>query len=149
RESGFLRGNLRSSTFFTEFGRDTFMRFQLGYQKVLTHTYEKDTSFNTRVVGDIITRMDMYRKMYRGIINGMDSLERQKFLAGRTMRTMAQYLALGRLIGEKTNECFPVIICHPTQNIGLFNGRNKFLLPSDGTFPQPTIPVIKMKKEVY
>ncbi len=141
---------LVSSSFFGEFGRERFLNFQHSYSELLQKRFQSDRSFNTRVVGDIIARTNLYRKMYPDVFRndiGLD--ERDSFLVGRTIRTMAQYLVLGRLIGEKSDECFPVIICHPTKNIGFFNDRNKFLLPTDGTFPQPTIPVIKMKKEVY
>jgi hypothetical protein len=91
--------------------------------------------------------MDMYFKMYKEVIDTMDFPERQLFLIGRTIRTMAQYLTLGRLIGEDAN--YPLIICHPTRNIGLFNDRNKFPFPQDGKSPQPTIPVFELKKGVY
>lgn len=137
-----LDRKLKSSSFFEEFGRERFMYFQEAYQKVLTQRISIDGSFNMRVTGDLIARREMYRHMYPGISD-------QDFLIQRTLRTMAQYLALGRLIGEKTNECFPMIIVHPTRNKGVFNERNRFLLPGDEPRPQPTIPIFEMKRRVY
>jgi hypothetical protein len=103
-----------------------------------------------RVEGDRLARNEMYRKMYPNIYSeSVNSSERQDFLIGRTIRTSAQYLSLGRLVAEKIGGCFPVIICHPTKNISYFNDRNKFLLAEDGLQPQPTIPIFEMKRKVY
>lgn len=142
-----LRGDLRSSSFFGEFGRERFMQFQRDYQQVLLDRYGKDSSFSMRVTGDTVARMDMYRKMYDSILKSMDDMETHNFLVERTIRTMAQYLTLGRLIGESATH--PAIIVHPTRNKGMFNSRNKFLLSIDGSQPQPTIPVFEMKRRVY
>ena len=145
-----LGSKLRSSSFFGEFGRGRFMELQADYEKVLAVRLESDNSFRMRVLGDLIARSEMYRKMYPdNLFSGMTGNERTDFLIKRTLRTMAQYLALGRQIGEKQDECFPMIIVHQTRNKGVFNERNKFLLPGDGLQPQPTIPVFEMKRKVY
>jgi hypothetical protein len=146
-ENNYLSANIRSSSFYEEFGRERFLTYQINYQNLLSERYQDDSSFSMRVGGDVLARMDMYRKMYRGILGDMESKVRTDFLVGRTIRTMAQYLTLGRLIGEGAK--YPVVLCHPTRNLGLFNDRNKFLLPEDGVHPQPTIPVFEMKKGVY
>lgn len=140
---------MKSSSFFDEFGRNTFMAYQEKYQKLVGERYHQDHSFQSRVTGDLLMRMEMYSKMYPGIGREMKREEREEFLVGRTLRTMAQYLTLGRLIGLKGDECYPVIISHPTRNKGVFNERNRFVLPEDGNRPQPTIPVLEMQRRVY
>jgi len=142
-----INGRIISSSFFREFGEDRFMTCQHAYQEVLLERYRNDDSFRQRVKGDIVQRMEMYKKMYVGVIDRMDIQEQEEFLVGRTLRTMAQYLTLGRLISEKSK--YPVIINHPTRNIGVYNERNKILLPGDAPQPHPTIPVFEMKFSVY
>ena len=139
-----------SSSFFNEFGRERFINYQERYKEVLKKRYKFDDSFRMRVNGDLVSRMDMYKNMYPDVFQGnINFLDRTKFLIDRTLRTMAQYLTLGRLIGENGDLISPMIICHPTRNIGMFNDRNKFVLPEDGPQPQPTIPVFEMKRRVY
>ena len=142
-----MSGNMRSSSFFQEFGRDRFECYESAYKQVLAKSLAVDNSFCNRVTLDIVARMDMYRKMYGGVLINMGAADKDEFLVDRTLRTMAQYLALGRLIGESA--AHPAVIVHPTRNKGMFNARNKFLLPDDGPRPQPTIPVFEMKRRVY
>ncbi len=144
------QGLLRSSSFFDEFGRDEFLNLQTAYQVELAKRYESDSTFRSRVTGDIIKRMSLYYTMYPEILGfrrGYLTQKQETFLVERTIRTMAQYLTLGRLISLKY--VHPLIINHPTRNLGMFNDRNKFLLPADNPQPQPTIPVFEMKQEVY
>lgn len=146
--TGLKHGVVRSSSFFGEFGRDMFVDIQHGYERVLQSIYDEEGSLYSRVESDTYARRDMYRAMYDVVLPEMDRRERKEFLIGRTIRTMAQYLSLGRLIGERGE--LSSIICHPTMNDGLFNDRNKYLLPSDSRkAPQPTIPVFGMKRRVY
>ena len=141
---------LRSSSFFREFGRERFLYYQEAYKILLRERREKDGSFNMRVSGDVVARTDLYRKMYPEVFYGNVTVDdRNNFLIDRTLRTMAQYLTLGRLISETADTCFPMTICHPTRNIGMFNSRNKFLLTDDGRQPQLTIPVFEMRRKVY
>ncbi len=144
-----LNGELRSNSFFDEFGRDKVLSYQEQYLEVLRQRHEEDSSFRIRVSGDTSSRLEMYAAMYSGIIPQIGHLneEQRQFLAGRTLRTMAQYLALARLIAEASPNA--IIINHPTRNNGMFNDRNKFLLPTDGPQPQRTIPVFEMTQEVY
>ncbi len=141
---------VESSSFFQEFGYDRFMEYQGKYQKVLQERYLQDSRFSFRVDTDTFSRFKLYRRMYPGIFNSArtDSSQRQTFLVGRTMRTMAQYLTLGRLIGASEH---PVaIINHPTTNISVFNDRGKYLLSEDDPrYPQPTIPIFTMTRKVY
>src|SRR3989344_1944306 len=142
-------GSVRSSSFFDEFGRDRFLDLQRKYFGVLADRFESDGSFRHRVVTDTFGRDDLYKKMYPGVFNnGMTPGQREEFLIGRTMRTMAQYLTLGRLVGEVDG---PVaIINHPTTNKSIYNSRGKFLLPEDDPrYPQPTVPVFTMTRRVY
>lgn len=139
-----LSGELVASSFFDQFTQESFMHYQQQYQSVLTDRYQTDSSFHSRVVSDIIARRNMYRSMYGGVLN---SRNYQEFLAERTMRTMAQYLTLGRLICNNSEN--PLIINHPTRNLGMFNDRNKFSLPEDPIQPSPTIPIITLNQEVY
>lgn len=148
-ESAELQGRLVSSSFYMEFGRERFSDCQQAYRDLLSKRYREDSSFYNRVVGDTSKRMALYRKMYPEVVNGYGFLSREKeeFIISRTIRTMAQYLALGRFISQKGEHV--VIINHPTRNIGLYNDGNKFSLLGDGSRPQPTIPILEMQKEVY
>lgn len=138
-----------SSSFFTEFGREIFLGLQKEYQEKLQNQYDCNSTFAQRVRSDIIARMELYHTMYTEVLNGRGYLtsEEENFLVGRTIRTMAQYLTLGRLIAAASPHA--VIINHPTKNITVFNDRNRFLLPGDGPQPQPTIPVIQIQRKVY
>lgn len=141
------KGTFRSSSFFIEFGFERFISVQEAYQSVLSKRCQDDTSFSSRVVDDILARRLLYGTMYGDVMTSMLPDEKIAFLTDRTIRTMAQYLTLGRLIGECKNA---VIINHPTRNINVFNDRNKFLLVEDDPRrPQPTIPILRMIKEVY
>lgn len=141
---------MRSSSFFMEFGMERFLDLQERYKAVLMDRYRIDGSFQMRIQMDILARSEMYRKMYPLKYNReVDRQTREAFLVERTLRTMAQYLTLGRLVGEKQDECFPMIIVHPTRNKYVFNERNRFLLPDDPPQPQPTIPIFEMKTKVY
>lgn len=142
-----IKGDLKSTSFFDEFGRDVFLTYQSAYQNILQEIYLSNSTFSQRVEGDMAKRMDLYRTMYRERIGFFQSNEDRQFLVGRTIRTMAQYLTLGRLISEGAKH--PVIINHPTRNIGLFNDRNKFVLPDDLVQGQPTIPIFETKQKVY
>jgi len=145
----FSYGSLRSSSFFEEFGKEEFLFYQASYQELLARRFREDGSFRTRVIGDLIRRRELYQKMYPNIFGPeVPPQEKEEFLVGRTLRTMAQYLTLGRLIAQR-NDCHPAIICHLTTNLGMFNDRNKFRLKEDGAQPQPTIPVFKMERTVY
>lgn len=138
-------GHMRSSSFFGEFGKDKFMNLQNAYKTILEERYAVDTSFRYRIDDDTSRRMDMYKKMYG--YTGQNYQEFFSFCAGRTIRTMAQYLTLGRLISESSDNA--VMINHPTRNIGVPNERNKFPLAGDGPQPQPTIPIFEMAQKVY
>jgi hypothetical protein len=143
-----LSGDLRSSSFFEEFGHGHFMDLQHAYSAVLAARYLEDERFSSRVTSDTAARMPMYRRMYPHMFRPEVSfLQRGDFLAGRTMRTMAQYLALGRCIGEHENS---VVISHPTTNKSTYNDRNKYLLPGDDPrVQQPIVPVLSMNTRVY
>lgn len=141
-------GKLRSSSFFTEFGMPTFIDTENKYKQLLHENYESGGNMRSRIYGDTYSRMGMYNTMYDGILQRMGRDEKEEFLIRRTERTMAQYLALGRLISQ--NNRLSSIICHPTLNMNMFNDRNKLLLPEDSkTIPQPTIPVFQMSRRVY
>lgn len=143
-----LNGRMVSSSFFRVFGEEKFLYYQEAYRAVLTARYHEDESFQFRVDQDTAQRMEMYRLMYREVIGNMTNGERAQFLAGRTIRTMAQYLTLGRLISG-ISSC-PVVINHPTRNFGMLNDRNKYPLPGDnGSGLQQSIPVIEMTHKVY
>lgn len=146
--SGLEYGTLRSSSFFGEFDKDEFMRLEKVYTDLLHSNYQNNGSMRSRIDYDTNARMSMYRAMYDVVLPGMSNDERDEFLILRTERTMAQYLTLGRLIGQTGN--LASIICHPTQNQGMFNARNKLLLPDDDPrYPQPTIPIFAMNRRVY
>jgi hypothetical protein len=142
------QGKIRSSSFFTEFGDETFMYYQEAYRQKLEQQYLSDSSFQMRVVDETMKRSPMYRKMYPHDVGGITAeRDRVHFLHGRTMRTMAQYLTLGRLISESTPH--GVIINHPTLNIPMFNSGNKYTLAKSESYVQPAIPIFQLDKKVY
>src|SRR3989344_6064845 len=139
-------GRIRSTSFFGELGSDRFLDLQGRYSAVLADRFERDGIFHNRVVTDTMKRADLYAKMYPQVFNnGMTMGQRYEFLMERTIRTMAQYLTLGRLIGGVED---PVaIINHPTTNVNMYNSRGKFLLPEDDhRYPHPTVPILTMTR---
>ncbi|RJR28211.1 hypothetical protein C4564_05925 [Candidatus Microgenomates bacterium] len=146
KNANMLSGTLRSSSFFTEFGYQEFLDTQHAYESVLRQRYQEDSSFRARVDTDIVTRRQMYERMYDKVLRA-NHIDYHQFLVGRDIRTKAQYLTLGRLIGSASENA--IIINHPTTNIGMFNDRNRYTLPGDGSRPQRTIPVFEMKTRVY
>lgn len=147
-ENDIDKSQVNSSSFFDEFGKEEFANAQEFYEGVLHFRYTgTDSSFRSRVASDILARMNMYEKMYKPFMKDLARDEKNSFFVTRTIRTMAQYLTLGKLITEKSK--YPTIINHPTRNIGLFNDRNKFLYPGDIESQQKSIPVIEMKRKVY
>ncbi|QQS39194.1 hypothetical protein IPM62_01095 [Candidatus Woesebacteria bacterium] len=139
--------NINASSFFQEFGKERFLEYQGKYMDVLTNLYGSEPDFIAKVDDDVIARRKLYGKMYGHLLKDMDSDQKAEFLAVRTMRTMAQYLTLGRLIGEEAK--YPVIINHPTRNISMYNQRNKYRLNGDIVGQQLPIPILKMEREVY
>jgi hypothetical protein len=135
-----LIGPLKSSSFFAEFGRERFLRLQEAYEAKLQEKMVSDRHFEQRVTLDTLKRMEMYRLMYSDYISGefMSPNQRNDFLMGRTMRTMAQYVVLGELISQVPNA---IVINHPTTNIGFYNEKM-------GQIRQ-TIPIFEMKRRVY
>ena len=143
-----IGGVVRSSSFFSEFGRETYVDTMVAYQRVLSEAFQHNSTFRSRVMTDTSHRMGMYHKMYPTAFKTDGYGGDTDFLYSRTMRTMAQYLALGKLIAQDNSSA--VIINHPTVNIPFYNERNRFLLPqNDLTRTQPTIPVLKMTQAVY
>jgi hypothetical protein len=142
-----LTGNMVSSSFFGAFTLETFMDYQRKYSEVLKQKYDAESNFRTRIHGDIAMRMGMYSRMYDGAVGSMTMSEKQLFFVSRTIRTMAQYLVLGRLISERS--AYPIIINHPTRNLSVFNDRNKYPLREDSDKPQKTVPVFEMTSKVY
>lgn len=142
-----LKGQLISSSFYEQFGKVDFLDYQRAYQVILKQRYLDDYSFRGRIDDDMCKRLGLYRKMYPEVTRGYLGADQLEFLVDRTIRTMAQYLTLGRLIAQSYK--YPMIVNHPTRNIGVFNDRNRFLLPEDGPQPQPTIPIFEIKQEVY
>ncbi|MEI7604160.1 MAG: hypothetical protein WCJ19_04015 [bacterium] len=134
--------NFFSSTFFDHFGRERFEFFQKQYFDLLLAKYQNDNKFINKVLSDIIQRSQMYDRLYS--LKNMSVNEKTEFLAVRTMRTMAQYLTLSRLISASNP--LPIIINHETVNNGLFNEGNKYLLEGDKD-QQKAIPLIILKNE--
>ncbi|MEO6509056.1 MAG: hypothetical protein ABIO02_03810 [Patescibacteria group bacterium] len=145
-----ISGIVRSSSFFQEFGRTEFLRNMYSYQDALYRYYEQDPSFHFRVATDTLYRRELYQKMYPERFLSRSDKEKKEptFLEERTMRTMAQYLALGKLISEKTGN--NAIINHPTVNKPVYNSRNVLrLLDDDPKKIHPTIPILQMTTSVY
>ncbi len=145
QENG-LKGKVRGSSFFAEFGFEKFIQLQEQYTTVLDERYTTDDSFRMRVNSDIVKRMQMYNKMYDTVLPSLDYKARQDFLVSRDIRTKAQYLALGKAIIDKTKHS--LVINHPTTNVGLINDRGKFQLPSDPTC-YDAVPVFEIHQKVY
>lgn len=91
-----------------------------------------------RVDTDIERRSGLYKQMYGGDIS-------REFLAERTIRTMAQYLVMGEIIGQIPQSC---IMVHDTVNAALFQDMNRFLgYPGDQHLP--VSPVVRQGFRVY
>lgn len=142
-----IKENMHSSSFFAEFGMERFIHFQEEYQRALTLRSQTDGSFRMRLGNDMAARSEMYQKMYRTILPNLDVVQREEFLTQRTIRTMAQYLTLGKLISESSR--YPVIISHPTRNSGMFNDRNKYMLDGEIDGQQHPVPILTMERSVY
>lgn len=136
-----------SSTFTETLGLEDFFAYYKRYEIVLRARFEEDRSFNFRVVSDTSKRSLMYSHMYGEYIRSLDVIQKRRFLIYRTIRTMAQYLAIARCAEDKFK--YPIIINHPTTNNGLFNDRNRILLSSEDKPTHPAIPVFVITKEVY
>lgn len=137
-----LERNMISSSFFEEFGYDNFMHYYDLYYSLLLSKYQEDNSFRNRVIIDTNARMNMYLNMYENYAGS----NKINFLVTRTIRTMAQYLTLARIMQLKTSQA--IIMNHPTVNIGLYNDLNRFKFSeSDPDFR--AIPVFTLEKEVY
>lgn len=143
-----ILGTVRSSSFFQEFGRQNYINTMNSYLDSLYHYFENDSHFQSRVLTDTLYRDKLYEKMYPDYYQGSNYLAKTDFLNSRTLRTMAQYLALGKLISEKTAN--NAVIIHPTVNSNIINIRNRFRTSEESPQLQhPTIPILKMNKEVY
>lgn len=147
KENHNLKGTLRSSSFFAEFGYDNFIQLQDAYMEILLKRLNTDDSFRQRVGSDINSRMGMYTRMYDQILPKLGFIEQTDFLEFRDIRTKAQYLTLGRTISAASENA--AIISHPTTNLGLFNDRNKFILETDKNMVHKTIPIFGITKNVY
>ena len=132
----------KSTTFFEEFGREKFLETQNAYLLILMEKYRVDSVFKNKTDGNIIKRMTMYKKMYP------DNITDQDFLVYRTLRTMAQYLTLGRMISEESQPS--LMIVHPTTNIRTINQRNVIRLPQDDKNKfQKIVPLLIMPERIY
>jgi hypothetical protein len=127
-------GEFISTSFLNLFGSNLH-NTQTEYVEYLSNLYKLGNL--GRIDKDIEKRQNLYCKMY-----GEDALNKE-FLAERTIRTMGQYLALGRIIGEDEQGC---IIVHDTVNASLFQSFNKFTHNNENN---PTSPVIRQSLRVY
>ena len=121
-----------STSFFGEFGENVFMARQNHYQRKLECLSDEDGRFRARVTSETLARLGLYRHMYPE--SDVDFLER------RTMRTMAQYLALAELVRERSG----IVINHSTINRGLFNDNG---LLDESVFG--VLPVFRLERQVY
>ena len=126
-------GRFVSGSFLNMFGLEL-ISLEKQYAEELTSRYKKDQL--GRVDKDIERRSRLYETMYGSSVG-------HGFLAGRTIRTMGQYLALGTVIGRDPQSC---MIVHDTVNASLFQDINKY---SPGETNLATVPVIKQDVRVY
>lgn len=136
--SKYTKGMFISSSFFDQFGQDVFQKMQLGYEVSLGEQFKKGAL--RRVVEDAKRRHELNQRLY-----GKKLASDHEFIAGRTMRTMAQYLTLGRLIGSYANN---LVIVHDTVNGSLFQQSNRFKNYTDDSKVETPV-IIKRGLRVY
>lgn len=121
------------------FGRERFEETQRRYVAQILGRYAIDLP---RVDYDIRERTALNRRMYGAQSGDHD------FIVGRTVRTMAQYLALGELVGEDELSLF---IVHDTVNGSLLRSMNQFdhREGDDAKHPIETPVIIKNALRVY
>ena len=137
-EETYKIGKFVSSSFFKLFSRSKFTDLESDYTQTLEQRYQQGKL--ARVETDIAARLALYRRLY-----GNDKANDKQFLINRTLRTMAQYLVLGRLMGQDTTSC---TIVHDTVNASLFQSINKYCLPNDERTCLEVTPVIKSSVRV-
>lgn len=123
------------------------MRLQTEYQDVLRKRMEIDTNFQQRIREDIVARREMYGAMYGGVLDKMMVGEKMNFLTERTLRTMAQYLVLARLVAENSSN--PVIISHPTRNTKVYNELGDYELVGEAKKKPSLLPVLEIERKIY
>jgi hypothetical protein len=130
--------NFISTSFFNHFSEKRFCAIENGYIESLTRAYQ--TQRLPRVNSDIAARSGLYLVLY-----GYKRTSDKEFLKQRTIRTMAQYLTLGRLIGEDPQS---LVIVHDTVNGPIFRKSNKYVNGyEDVQVARP--PVIRKDLKVY
>ena len=142
-----VKDKILASSFYTEFGKGQFLACQKAYIETIRQRRSVDGSFNQRIVSDTAARMKMYRQVYGDYLTRTSYDKGFEFCESRTIRTMAQYLTLGKLMTEKSR--LPVVIVHTTVNKNMFNARNKLLLLGEGEGRQQSLPILEMKRRVY
>ena len=130
----FPDGQFTATSFLAQFGHEL-IDGQLEYEQRLKASY--DIGRLLRVDKDIERRSGLYEQMYGG-------QQSQSFLATRTIRTMAQYLCLGEIIGRDPQSC---VIVHDTVNASMFQDFNQYVVQENQNMPTP--PVIKQAIRVY
>lgn len=132
-----LGNSFVSTSFFEHFTEARFRTIEAGYIESLKAAYRAQRL--KRVDADILARSGLYRRLYG------DTAKDPNFLVDRTIRTLAQYLTLGRLIGEDPQG---LVIVHDTVNGSVFQQSNEY---SNGyeDKPVPRPPLIKKDLRVY
>jgi len=136
--AGYACGIFEATSFFRMFGRERFEETQRRYTERLLGRYPLNGL--PRVDNDIRERSALNRNMYGRAAGDHD------FIVDRTIRTMAQYLTLGELVGRDPQSCF---IVHDTVNGSLLRSMNQFDHREDTTHPIETPTIIKNDLRVY
>lgn len=128
-------GRFVSSTFFEEFGRDRFLNLETAYGIRVEELRDANQTVAKRISNDTQARRELYRRLY--------GTPGPQFLEQRTIRTMAQYLALGHLISDYEPT---TMVLHQTTNRRLVNDRGRIAISEQ---EQRTFPVLSLQQSVY
>lgn len=139
------------TSFFKLFGEERFCFLESEYKKLLHSQYFSDIKFKKRVDNDIQSRASLYKNTYGVYLEKLDNIKLNEFLVDRTIRTMAQYLTIAECLRQMARDgiYFPIIISHPTVNLGLYNETDKFLLSDQKSIERFTIPTFVFNDRIY
>lgn len=126
-------GSFTSTSFLNQFGPELLAEEESYAQQLAGRRAAGELG---RVEKDIERRTGLYNTLYGPEVE-------HGFLVERTIRTMAQYLALGKLVGCDPQSC---LIVHDTVSASLFQDINRY---QEGTTNFSTSPVIRRGVRVY
>lgn len=137
-----------ASTFLDYFSTSTdpevFLATRALYKEVLFASFITSGPLHNKVTNNIRSKKNgNYYKTEYGEVKLPDDI----VLIEREITTMSEYLTLGSLIANETEQS--LIVVHGGVNDHLFNARNEYLLPGETDTSKPPIPLLIRQKPVY